>query len=68
MKVGDLVRVDYHSDHGHESRLFEGFVSVVLEINNSENHPNGFQLVKVLENGQEQWYPMGYIEVINERG
>ena len=68
MKVGDLVRVDYHSDHGHESRLFEGFVSVVLEINKSENHPNGFQLVKVLENGQEQWYPIGYIEVINERG
>ena len=68
MKVGDLVRVDCHSDHGHESRLFEGFVSVVLEINNSESHPNGFQLVKVLENGQEQWYPVGYIEVINERG
>jgi hypothetical protein len=54
VKVGDLVRVDYHSDHGRESRLFRGFVSIVLEINNSENHPNGFQLVKVLENGQEQ--------------
>ena len=68
MKVGDLVRVDYHPDHGRESRLFRGFVSIVLDMNHSENHPNGFQLVKVLEDGQEQWYPIGYIEVINERG
>ena len=62
--VGDLVRVDYNGIPENGA----GFVSIVLEINNSENHPNGFQLVKVLENGQEQWYPVGYIEVINERG
>ena len=64
MKVGDLVRVtgNFISENG------AGTVSIVLEIDNSENHPNGFQLVKVLENGQEQWYPVGYIEVINERG
>ena len=64
MKVGDLVRVDYNGIPEYGT----GFVSIVLEINNSENHPNGFQLVKVLENGTEQWYPVGYIEVINERG
>ena len=62
MRLGDLVRVtrNFISENG------AGTVSIVLEINNSENHPNGFQLVKVLENGQEQWYPVGYIEVINE--
>jgi len=62
VKVGDLVRVSYNGipENG------VGFVSIVLEINDSENHPNGFQLVKVLESGQEQWYPLGYIEVINE--
>ena len=64
MKVGDLVRVSYNAIPENEA----GFVSIVLEINKSENHVNGFQLVKVLENGQEQWYPVGYIEVINERG
>ena len=64
MKVGDLVRINYNAipENG------VGFVSIVLEISNSENHPNGFQLVKVLENGQEQWYPAGYIKVINECG
>ncbi len=64
MKVGDLVRVsrNFISENG------AGTVSIVLEIDNSENHPNGFQLVKVLESGKEQWYPAGYIEVINERG
>ena len=64
MRVGDLVRVNYNAvpENG------VGFVSIVLEIDNSENHPNGFQLVKVLESGKEQWYPAGYIEVINERG
>ncbi len=62
MRLGDLVRVtrNFISENG------AGTVSIVLEINNSENHPNGFQLVKVLENGQEQWYPIGYIEVLNE--
>ena len=64
MKVGDLVRVtgNFISENA------AGTVSIVLEIDTSENHPNGFQLVKVLENGQEQWYPIGYIEVIHERG
>tara|TARA_Y100001963_G_C6396225_1_gene272051 strand:+ start:194 stop:388 length:195 start_codon:yes stop_codon:yes gene_type:complete len=64
VKVGDLVRVsrNFISENG------AGTVSIVLEIDNSENHPNGFQLVKVLESGKEQWYPAGYIEVINERG
>ena len=69
MKVGDLVIVNFHT--GHARRLSrergEGFVSIVLEVNKSENHPNGLGLVKVLENGQEQWYPIGYVEVINER-
>ena len=66
MKVGDLVIVDFHI--GHARRLSnEGFVSIVLEVCRSENQPNGLGLVKVLENGQEQWYPVGYIEVINER-
>ena len=64
MKGGDLVRVT----RNFISENAAGTVSIVLEINNSENHPNGFQLVKVLENGQEQWYPIGYIKVINERG
>ena len=40
--------------------------SLVLEMDIGEFHPNGLQLVKVLERGQEQWYPLGYIEVINE--
>ena len=67
MKVGDLVMVDYHM--GHARRLStEGFVSIVLEVNRSENHPNGLGLVKVLEKGQEQWYPIGYIEVISASG
>ena len=64
MKVGDLVRVNYNAIPENGA----GFVSIVLEIDNSENHPNGFQLVKVLESGKEQWYPAGYIKVINERG
>jgi hypothetical protein len=62
MKVGDLVRVSYNT----RPKPGEGFISIVLEVNRSENHPNGLQLVKVLERGQEQWYPLGYIEVINE--
>ena len=66
MKAGDLVRVDYHSNHDRARDLFRGFMSIVLEVNKSENHPNGLGLVKVLEDGQEQWYPFGYIEVISE--
>ena len=62
MKVGDLVRVSYNV----RPLPGEGYVSIVLEMDNGEYHPNGLQLVKVLENGQEQWRPVGYIEVINE--
>ena len=63
MKVGDLVKVDYH-----QIRIEDcvSFFSIVLEVNNNKNHPNSLGLVKVLEDGQEQWYPVGYIEVINE--
>ncbi len=64
MKVGDLVRVDHNNDQ--VKRNSKGFISIVMEIDRSENHVNGFQLVKVLEHGQEKWYPIGYIEVINE--
>ena len=62
MKVGDLVRVSYNL----RPLPGEGYVSIVLEMDNGEYHPNGLQLVKVLENGQDQWRPVGYIEVINE--
>ena len=55
MRVGDLVRVSYNM----RPLPGEGFISIVLEINKSENHPNGLGLVKVLESGQEQWYPIG---------
>lgn len=63
MKVGDLVRVDYNTKR---VKNVHSFFSLVLDIDNGEYHPNGLQLVKVLERGQEQWYPLGYIEVINE--
>jgi hypothetical protein len=62
VKVGDLVRVSYNT----RPKPGEGFISLVLEVNKSENHPNGLGLVKVFENGQEQWYPIGYIKVLNE--
>ena len=64
MKVGDLVRVDHNNDQ--VKRNSKGFISIVLHVNRNENHPNGIGLVKVLEDGQEQWYPIGYIEVISE--
>jgi len=64
VKVGDLVRVDHNNDQ--VKRNSKGFISIVLHVNRSENHPNGIGLVKVLEDGQEQWYPIGYIEVISE--
>ena len=63
MKVGDLVKVSYHSSRIEDCA---NFVSIVLEVNKSGQHPNGLGLVKVLEDGQESWYPIGYIEVINE--
>ena len=62
MQVGDLVTVSYNAipENG------VGFVSIVLEINKSDLHPNKLQLVKVLEHGREQWYPIGYCEVVSE--
>jgi len=62
VEVGDLVRVSYNT----RPKPGEGFISLVLEVNKSENHPNGLGLVKVVADGQEMWYPLGYIEVINE--
>ena len=65
MKIGDLIKVVGPLRVPKNNKI-KPFVSVVLEVNKSKNHPNGLGLVKVLENGQEQWYPIGYIEVINE--
>ena len=65
MKVGDLVRVSYK---GIGQKPGEGFISIVLAVSKPENHPNGLGLVKVMELGQEQWYPIGYMEVLNETG
>ena len=59
MKVGDLVKV---GRKGEEKR----FPSIILEICLPENHRNGMHLIKILEHGQAKWYPVGYIEVINE--
>ena len=59
MKVGDLVKV---GKRGEENR----FPSIILEICLPENHRNGMHLIKILEQGQPKWYPVGYIEVINE--
>ena len=59
MKVGDLVK---GGKRGEEKR----FPSIILEICLPENHRNGMHLIKILEHGQAKWYPVGYIEVINE--
>ena len=61
MKAGDLVKV---GRKGEEKR----FLSIILEICLPENHRNGMHLIKILEHGQAKWYPVGYIEVINETG
>ena len=58
MKVGDLVMVGMDVE--------KPFVSIILEICLPEEHRNKMHLVQVLENGQAKWYPVGYIEVINE--
>ena len=58
MKVGDLVTVGMDVE--------KPFVSIILEICLPENHRNGMHLIKILEQGQPKWYPVGYIEVINE--
>jgi len=58
VKVGDLVTVGMDVE--------KPFVSIILEICLPENHRNGMHLIKILEQGQPKWYPVGYIEVINE--
>ena len=66
MKAGDLVRVDYHSNHGRARDLFRGFMSIVVAVCTPEMPRNGLHLVSVLEHGQSKWYPVGYIRAINE--
>ena len=61
MKVGDLVTVGPR----HEGAP-RPFTSIILEICLPESHRNGMHLIKILEQGQPKWYPVGYIEVINE--
>ena len=61
MKVGDLVTIG-----PRHPGAAKPFVSVVLATCTPEMHRNGMHLVSVLEHGQSKWYPVGYIEVINE--
>ena len=61
MKVGDLVTVGPR----HEGAAAP-FVSIVLEICTPDMQASGMHLIKVLEHGQPKWYPVGYIEEINE--
>jgi len=63
VKVGDLVRVGPLRVPKGKHKVF---ISIVLEICLPENHRNGMHLIKILEHGQAKWYPVGYIEVINE--
>ena len=63
MKVGDLVTVG--PSHPGATKPF---VSVVLAVCTPEMHRNGMHLVSILEQGQPKWYPVGYIEVVNEAG
>ena len=63
MKVGDLVKVG-------PLRVPKGkhkaFISIITAICLPEEHRNQMHLIQVLEKGQAKWYPVGYIEVINE--
>ena len=59
MKVGDLVMVDF-------SRNPARFVSVIVEVCLPEDQVNGMHLIKVLDAAGNQWYPVGFIEVICE--
>ena len=63
MKVGDLVTVG-----PRHVGAAKPFVSIVLAVCTPEMHRNGMHLVSILEHGQSKWYPVGYIEVINENG
>ena len=58
MKVGDLVMVGMDVE--------KPFVSIILAICLPEEHRNKMHLIQVLEKGQANWYPVGYIEVISE--
>ena len=62
MKIGDLVTVGTTPI----AKMEKPFVSIILEICLPEEHQNGMHMIQVLENGQSKWYPVGYIEVINE--
>jgi len=62
VKVGDLVTVGTTPI----AKMEKPFVSIVLAICTPEMHRNGMHLVSILEQGQPKWYPVGYIEVINE--
>jgi hypothetical protein len=61
VKVGDLVTVG-----PRHPGATKPFVSVVLEICTPEMQASGMHLIKVVERSQSKWYPIGYIEVINE--
>ena len=58
MKVGDLVTVGTTPI----AKTKEPFISIIL----AEEHRNKMHFLQVLKNGQAEWYPVGYIEVINE--
>jgi len=62
VKVGDLVTVGTTPG----ASPTKPFVSIILEICLPKEHHNKMHLIQVLENGQAKWYPVGYIEVINE--
>ena len=62
MKVGDLITVGMTPI----AKMEKPFVSIIIEICTPDEHRNGMHLIQVLENGQTKWYPVGYIEVINE--
>ena len=62
MKVGDLVTVGTTPI----AKMEKPFVSIITAICLPEEHRNKMHLIQVLENGQANWYPVGYIEVISE--
>jgi len=63
MKVGDLVRVGPLRVPKGKHKVF---ISIVTAICLPEEQVNKMHLIQVLEKGQAKWYPVGYIEVINE--
>ena len=64
MKVGDLIKV---GPIGTPRKAYQPFISVVTGVQEGEDHPNGMWLVQVIEDGKLEWYPVGYVKVINER-